>query len=170
MANNDFLYVEILGERNLLRNIDQLPEAVRTILLAKVKGWTEKTADAVRANIEARLSNKSRKLIEGVKEEVFEEGDRIEGRVYIAGVPYATAQEKGASIPPHIIRPRNAKVLAFFGVGGDKVFATRVFHPGGQIPPQYFMKDAYREMGPQISRGIKTAVVEGIRAQMRQGR
>jgi len=166
---DDFLSVEVIGERALTRNIDQMPEVVRTILAVKVKDWTHRLAEAVRSNIESRLSQKSGKLLRGVQEEVIVGRDRVEGRVFIAGVPHAQAQERGAVIPPHIIRPRNAKVLAFFAATGDKVIASRVFHPGGQIPPHYFMKDAYREMGPEISRGIKKAVVEGILARMRQG-
>jgi hypothetical protein len=168
MAVDDLLYVELVGERNLTRNLDRMPDTVRAILLDKVEAWTHRMAEAVRANILARLGQKSGSLLNAVQEEVRIEGGRIEGRVYIAGVPHAVAQEKGAIIPPHIIRPRNAKILAFFGATGEKVFATRVSHPGGQIKPQFFMKDAYRDMGPEISRGIKKAVVDGIRANMRR--
>lgn len=164
----DFLSVDILGERNLIRNIDQLPETVRVILKEKVTDWTFKLKGKVIDNIRERLKEKTGDLTRGVEAEVTQEGLRVEGRVYIAGVPYAKAQEEGAAIPPHMIYPRNGKVLAFIAATGDKVFATRVFHPGAVIPPHWFMKDAYREMGPDISRGIKTAVVQGIRAKMRQ--
>lgn len=40
--------------------------------------------------------------------------------------------EKGT--PPHIILPRNAKVLAF-ELGGETVFATEVHHPGTKARP-----------------------------------
>lgn len=167
MARDDFLYVDVLGERNLIRNLDRMPETVRVILVAKVRDWANKTAAAVRENILQRLKG-SGKLAQSVEVELINDGMRVEGRVYIAGQPHALAQERGAAIPPHIIRPRNGKILAFYGAMGDKVFATRVFHPGGQIPAAHFMKDAYREMGPEISRGIKKAVIDGIRANMRK--
>lgn len=169
MATSDFLYVDIVGDRNLLRNLDQMPDTVRAILLEKVKGYTEQVADDVRANIMERLNQKTGNLLAGVQTELRTEGVRIDGRVYIAGSPHAVIQEKGGVTPPHMIYPRNGKVLAFMAATGHKVFATRVFHPGGQIPPQHFMKDAFRENGPAISRGIKNAVVEGIRAKMRGG-
>jgi hypothetical protein len=169
MATSDFLYVDVLGDRNLLRNLDQMPDTVRAILLDKVAKYTEQIADDVRDNIINRLNQKTGQLLAGVKTELRTEGVRIDGRVYIAGSPHAMVQEKGAVTPPHMIFPRNGKVLAFLGATGHKVFATRVFHPGGQIPAHHFLKDAFRANGPAISRGIKNAVVQGIRAKMRQG-
>jgi hypothetical protein len=168
MAQDDFLYVEVIGERNLLRNIDRMPDTVRAILLEKAKIWTNKLMERVIENITARLKSKSGRLLEGVKMEIVENGVRIDGRVYIEGVPYARAQEEGASTPPHMIYPKNGKILAFMAASGHKVFASRVFHPGGQVLGQHFMKDALRSMGPEISRGVKTSVVEGIRRNMRE--
>lgn len=167
MAGDDFLYVDVLGDRNLLRNLDQMPDIVRTILLDKVERWTETLEEDVRDNIMARLHEQSGELLAGVSSEVTEEGNHIKGRVFIAGVPYAKPQEEGASIGPHMIYPEKGKVLAFLGATGDKVFATRVAHPGAQIPAHRFMKDALRDRGPEISRGIKKSVIDGIRAKMR---
>lgn len=169
MATSDFLYVDVVGDRNLLRNLDQMPDTVRAILLDKVARFTAQVADDVRANIMARLNQKTGNLLAGVKTELRTEGVRIDGRVYVEGSAHAMIQEKGGVVPPHMIYPRNGKVLAFMAATGHKVFATRVFHPGGQIPAQHFMKDAFRANGPEISRGIKNAVVQGIRAKMRQG-
>lgn len=169
MANaTDFLYIDILGDRNLLRNLDQMPDTVRAILLDKVEGWTAQLEQDVAANIASKLKQQSGKLAAGLGSEVHEEGKRIVGRVFIGGVPYAKPQEEGADVGPHMIYPRKGKVLAFIGATGQKVFATRVSHPGGHIPAAHFMKDAYRERGPEISRGIKNAVVQGLRAKMRQ--
>lgn len=169
MPTNDFIYSEIVGDRALLRNLEQMPDVVRVILLKKVESWTEQLKDKVEENIINRLKERTGRLLRGVGMEVIDDGVRVEGRVFIAGVPYAAAQEKGAVVPPHMIFPKNGKVLAFIAATGDKVFATRVFHPGGIIPGQHFMKDARREMGPQISKGIKNSVVQGIREHMRRG-
>lgn len=167
MASDDFLYLDVLGDRNLLRNIDQMPDTVRAILLDKVEHWTNELADAVRENIESRFKNGGARMKEDVQVEIIEDGLRIDGRVFIAGNSHARIQEEGGQTPPHMIYPTKGKVLAFMSATGEKVFATRVFHPGGQIPAKHFMKDAFREKGPQISRGIKNAVVQGIRAKMR---
>lgn len=175
----DFLQLTVLGDRNLIRNLEQMPDTVRVILLEKTRALTEDMADKVRENIEARL-NKTDKpkeysgspthLKDAVKVRITEDGVRVDGQVYIEGIPYARAQEEGASIPPHMIYPKKSKLLVFIAATGDKVFATRVFHPGSMIPPTWFMKDAYREMAPRISRDMKNAVVQGIRAKMRAGR
>lgn len=167
MANADFLYVEVVGDRNLLRNLAQMPDIVRQILGEKVEYWTDKTAARVRENIEAKLNEKTGKLLNSVKTEVIKSKERIDGRIYIEGVPYAEAQEEGVTTPPHMIFATKGKVLAFIASSGDKVFASHVSHPGGTIPAHHFMKDAYREMAPEISKGIKKAVIDGIRAKMR---
>lgn len=179
MANDDFLYVDVLGDRNLLRNIDQMPDIVRAILLEKVKSWTEKLKEKVEENIHERLNKSSKPkiysgspkhLADSVEVEIIEDGMKIDGRIYIAGVPYARIQDEGGATPPHMIYPTKSKVLAFLAASGDKMFATRVAHPGGHVPASRYMKDAFREMGPEISRGVKLSVVQGIRAKMRSGR
>ena len=169
MAGDDFLSVTVVGERSLSRNFDTLPDIAQEIILAKVEGYTKDLEDAVIQSIEQKTTTKTGRLIQAVRREVVRRGGGIEGRVYIDEnvAPYAKPIDQGASIPPHMIYPKNGKVLAFIAATGDKVFATRVFHPGAQITPRYFMKDARREKGPAISRGLKNALVQGIRAHMR---
>lgn len=169
MATDDFLYLNVLGQSNLLRNMDQLPDVVRELLLEKAEGWAVELEEDVAENIQSRLKERSGKLLAGLGREVKQQGKMILARVFIRGVPYAAAQEKGAQTPPHMIFPNKARVLAFYGHEGKKVFATRVSHPGGRIPAQHFMKDAFRERGPEIARGTKKAVLNGIRAHMRRG-
>lgn len=168
MASDDFLYVNVTGDTALLRNLDQMPDTVREICLEKIKAATEKMEEDVATNIHSRLQEKSGHLSEGLGSEVIEDGQTIRGRVFIEGVPYARAQEKGATIRPHMIYPNKGKVLAFYGATGQKVFATRVSHPGGHIPAHNFMKDAYRENGPELARSLKKDIVAGIRANMRR--
>lgn len=167
MALDDFLYVNVLGDTNLLRNMDQMPDVVRAIVLDKVEIWTAQLEQDVRDKISTRLKEQTGKLMSGLDSEVIQDGQRIQGRVFIHGVPYAKSQEEGATVGPHMIYPHKSKVLAFLGATGQKVFATRVSHPGGHIPAHHFMKDAYRERGPQYSRAVKKAIVDGLRAKMR---
>lgn len=170
MAAGDFLSLEVVGDKALLRNFDQLPDVARAIVLAKMEGYMDELTGAVITSIEEHTNSKTGKLLSAVRSDVIQRDGGIEGKVWIdeAVAPYARALEKGAAIPPHMIYPKNGKVLAFIGATGDKVFATRVFHPGAQITPRYFMKDARRSVGPMIARGLKQAVVQGIRAHMRK--
>lgn len=168
MANDDFISVNLLNERKLLRDIEAIPDDIRAILREKIKSWTYQLRDLVESNIVERLRRVTGKLEDSVDVEFTEDGLRIEGHVFIHGVPYARAQEDGAEIPPHMIFPKNGKVLAFMAASGDKVFATHVFHPGGLVPPKHFMKDAYREMSPKITRGLYYQVIEKARNRLRR--
>lgn len=163
---NDFLMVNLLNNRKLLRDIESIPSIVQELLREKIKAWTEELKEVVLDNIRSKLKSKSGKLEDAVDIGFTEDGLRLEGHVFIAGVPYAQAQEKGAIIRPHWIFPVNAKTLAFYAASGDKVFAARVWHPGGIIPPHYFMRDAYRYMSPRITRRLRYYIVERIRNRM----
>lgn len=168
MATEDFLYVQILNERKLLRDIEAIPDDIRIAVREKTKEWTYRLRDLVEDNIRDRLNRVTGKLEDSVQVDFVEEGLRLDGRVYISGVPYAKAQEEGAEIPPHIIRPRNAKVLAFMAATGDKVFALHVLHPGAKIPATHFMKDAYREMSPKVTAGLYYQIVRKVRDRVRR--
>lgn len=167
--SDDFLSVELLKERKLLQDIDAIPDDIRAILRDKMSRWTQDLADLVSANIADRLKRVSGKLEDSVDWEFDDGGLSVSGHVFIHGVPYARAQEEGAQIPPHLIYPRNGKVLAFMAATGDKVFATRVFHPGGVIPPKHFMKDAYREMSPKITNRLYDNITRKLKKRFASG-
>lgn len=165
----EFLSAEVIGDRNVLRNLDKMPEVVRAILVEK----TVSNVEALKKAVEGEIGGftKSGKLLSAVRSEMIETPGKVEGRVYIdeSVAPYARAQDQGADIPAHIIRPKDAKVLAFMGATGDKVFATRVFHPGATLAPKNFMANARRGLASKFSKDVKNAVVQGLRANMREG-
>lgn len=165
--SDDFLSVELFGQRKLLQDIEAIPDDIRSILRAKFEEWVYKLRDLVESNIAERLHRVTGKLDESVEVEFVNEGLKINGRVFIAGVPYARIQEEGGTTPQHIIHPRNGKVLAFMAATGDKVFATRVFHPGGVIAPKHFMRDAYREISPKITDGLYYYLVRKLKARLK---
>lgn len=165
--SDDPFYVDVVGQ-NRIENFDRLPAIVQTILLDKVRYFTEKTAELAGDLMDERLGMKSGRLSSAdIAVDVEVVGKGVVGRVLFPDVPYARIQDKGGVISAHMIYPKNAKVLAFYGSTGDKVFATRVFHPGGTIEGKHFSRDAKRQMGPEISRGLKKALVDGIRQNMR---
>lgn len=175
----DFLSLSLLGDRNLTRNLEQLPGVVNQVLLEKLKVLANELADKVEDNIGNRLgrgnkpktySGSPKHMIDSVGVSVRIINGAVSASVFIDGIPYAKAQEKGAIVPPHMIYPKRVQLLSFIGSRGDRVFASRVSHPGGRIPATFFMRDAYKEMSPQISKEIKKAIVKGIQAQMRSRR
>lgn len=167
--STDAFYAEVVGQ-DRINNFDRLPVVAQAIIIQKVTAYSEKMADLAGDLLEERLGTKSGRLsASSIETEVTVEGGNIKGRVFIANIPYARMQEQGGTTPAHMIYPQKGRVLAFMGAMGDKVFATRVFHPGGAIPGKFFMRDARRQMGPEISRGLKQAIVQGIRENMRNG-
>lgn len=160
---DDFLFVQLLNERKLLKDIDAIPDDIRLIIREKVKDWTYKLQDLVIQNIQQAFFRKEGKLEDSIDVEFVEEGLRIEGRVYSHGVAHAKIQEEGGTTPPHVIFPKNGKVLAFMAASGHKVFATHVYHPGGQILGQHYMKNAYREMSPKITAGLYYELIRKVR-------
>lgn len=166
---SDVFYATVVGE-NRINNFDRLPDIAQAIILQKVEDFTEKMANKAADLMDQRLGQKTGRLSgDSIQTEVQVIDGKIQGRVFIEGIPYARIQEEGGQTPPHVIYPVNAKYLAFIAATGDKVVATRVMHPGGYIEGKHFMRDARRAMGPELSRGLKKALVEGIRANMRAG-
>lgn len=72
---------------------------------------------------------------------------------------YAKIHQFGGRTPPHIIRPRRAKVLRF-EKNGRVIFAKSVQHPGSDIPARPFIvieredrKYIKRKIGQHLLRG-----------------
>lgn len=165
---DDFLYVNLLNDRKLLRDIEAIPDDIRLVIREKMRPWMDQLKSLVISNIQSRLERKTGKLEDSIELEITEDGIRFEGRVYSHGVAYAKIQEGGGTTQPHNIFPRNGKVMAFMAASGHKVFATHVFHPGGTIAPSHFMKDAYREMSPKITRGLYYQIIAKVRNRLRR--
>ena len=79
-------------------------------------------------------------------------------------VEYAAIQEFGGTTPPHVIRPKNKKALAFSWPAGpahlkqkdasgnltDMVVLGKVNHPGSKIPAHPYLRPALEESKPFI--------------------
>ena len=89
----------------------------------------------------------------------------------VAGVPYAMYQELGTGTrgefpgEEYVIKPKTAKVLAF-EVGGQKVFARQVRHPGVAAQPYLRpgAKEAIDELVPRLAEMGKVKILRGPNA------
>ncbi len=89
----------------------------------------------------------------GASKKIVEAADgSLEGQIGPQGIPYAAIHEFGGTTRPHIIRPRNASVLAF-NSGGNPVFARFVNHPGSVIRARPYLRPALAAKQDEI---IKT--------------
>jgi len=71
----------------------------------------------------------------------------------------AKVQESGSD--PYIIRPKNAKVLAFEGKDGKTVFARQVNHPG--VKGSFYLRRSRQAVEPQLRRESRAAVRRVLR-------
>lgn len=177
--NGDLFEVEVFGARAILDNLSHMPDTVRALLADKVREYAALIQEAAIDNVDARLSKtlstkekiysgSISRLRDGILVDENIDSDHVEAYVYVStDIPYARIQEDGGHIGPHMIFPREAKVLAFYGATGEKVMVRRVFHPGATLTGQHYLRDAYRQYAPKIGKDIQKAVVEGIRQNMR---
>jgi hypothetical protein len=114
------------------------------------------------AAVQTRAPVKTGRLRRSIFEEVTINPAQALGRVYVSSdTPYARIQEYGGTTPPHDIYPTKASVLAFM-VGGRKVFAKVVHHPGSKIPAKMYVHGPFEEMKPEIVARIEGAVREAV--------
>lgn len=86
----------------------------------------------------------------GASKRVYEDqAGNVVGEIGPQGIPYARIHEFGGTTRPHIIKPRNASVLAF-QAGGRNVFARFVNHPGSKIPARPYLAPALKSKQEEI--------------------
>lgn len=87
-------------------------------------------------------------------------------------VPYAAIHEFGGVTRPHVIMPKNKKVLRFASaqggfLAGSKsgfIFAAKVNHPGSRMPERSYLRSTLREIEPSARVQIAQAVAQAIKA------
>lgn len=162
--------VDIVGDDKVIARLESMPPAVNQALYVKVLALALK----LEAYIKTRkldgqvLNRKSGALSRSIQNRVERSLQSVMGFVFSAGdVKYAAIHEYGGKTSPHIIRAKNAKMLAFMGKGGTKVFAKQVNHPGSKMPMRSYMRTGLSDMTAEISTGMKEAVVRAVIAQVK---
>lgn len=155
-----------LDDSRLRARLDAMPSAVRAALETKVRVLALKLqGHVVRDKLHGQVLNqRSGKLARSIQQEApIAEGDGVYGRVFSSGdVKYAKIHEFGGTTPAHDIVPKKAEALAFMA-GGKQVFAKVVHHPGSKMPERSFLRSSLADMAEEITQGLKSAVVEGLK-------
>lgn len=129
-------FIKVEGLDELVKNTKKASKDLHGLLLQTMKKATTKIKNDARRIRPGSFKNRTGNLRRSIDRRVF---SAAKGVVFV-GEKYGKYVEFGTR--PHIIRPKNAKMLAF-RVGGQLVFARQVNHPGSK--PYPYMKPAFEE-------------------------
>ena len=158
--------LEIEGFQSLDDRIDGLPTVVQAALQAKAQALASAlTAHIVADKLSGQvLAVRSGLLRSSISSTVDVDGDQVRARVFVApGVKYAAIQEFGGRTAPHDITPDKARALSFL-VGGARLFATIVHHPGSALPARSYLRSSLSDMAGEIAGSLKAVALETARA------
>jgi len=150
-----------LDAEALSAGLDRLSSQVSAAVEAKVAAaTTELQRHVIDDKLHGQMLNERTSRLAGAVERTVEaKGDNVVGQVFVNdSVRYAAILEQGGSTSPHDIVPDKAKALAF-AVGGKRVFARVVHHPGSRFPARPYLASALSDEADEITAALKLAAV-----------
>ena len=155
------LSVEATGADDLPARLEASPLAVQAALRVKAADLALRLQAHVRDDKLSGqvLQARSGALKASIAAAIDLDGAVIRARVFsLDDVKYAAIQEFGGQTSPHDITPDKAKALAFM-IGGRRVFANRVHHPGSHIPARSYLRSSLDDMAAQICDELRQTAV-----------
>jgi phage gpG-like protein len=136
---------------------------------AALAGEAEILREALEERIRAKLSGdvlrvRSGALLNSISVDVEDDGAGLTLTAGSSGVPYAAILEYGGKTAAHDIVAVKGKALAFV-VGGQKIFAKSVHHPGSLIRAYAYLSSSLEEAAADIEIGLKEAVLAALGAE-----
>ena len=153
--------LEVDGLETLDVRLADLPPAVLAALQTKAVALAAAlTTHVVKDKLSGQvLAVKSGRLRASISSEVDIDGDAVRSRVFVSpGVKYAAIQEFGGRTAAHDIVPDKARALAFL-IGGRRVFARLVHHPGSTLPARSYLRSSLADMAGEIATALKAAAL-----------
>ncbi|MDE2426910.1 MAG: hypothetical protein KGO96_13500 [Elusimicrobia bacterium] len=150
----------VTGQDNVVRMLAAIREGARPKMLETMR----KVAIDMQRYVQVEklsgqvLNRRTGTLRNSIFERVTEGADSVSA-VTGTGLSYAKPLEDGAA--PHVILPVRAKMLSFV-VGGRRVFARQVNHPGNRA--YRFLKGSLEERAPVEIARIRKSMAELIEA------
>lgn len=158
--------LEVDGVEAVDAQVANLPTAVQAALQAKAAALAVALTAHVRDDKLSGqvLAVKSGLLRASIASQIEVDGDIVRARVFVGpGVTYAAIQEFGGRTAAHNILPDKARALAFV-VGGARIFARVVHHPGSTLPARSYLRSSLADMAGEITAGLKAAALEAAGA------
>jgi hypothetical protein len=148
----------VTGQDNVIRMLLAVKDGARVKLLETMNTVATDMQRYVQAE---KLSGNPIKRVTGLlRDSIFErvsESGTAVSAVTGTGLSYAKGLEDGN--PPHVIVPVRAKMLSFV-VGGTRVFARKVNHPGNRA--FHYLRDTLHETAPAEIGKIRAAMADLI--------
>jgi len=158
------LNIVLVGDTQVIAEMDRMPPSVRVMLRQKIRSLALRLKTKIQRD---KLSGQVLNVVTGalrrsIQDQIHEDATSVIGEVFSSGdVKYARIHELGGKTRAHDIYPRKADALSFM-MGGRRVFAKVVHHPGSVMPERSFMRSSLREMTQTIQREMKEAVIQGL--------
>lgn len=169
----------VIGDRELVLRLQNLPAVVQAVIQAKVTALTLKLEARVKEKLSGQVLNvRSGALRRSIFSKIDAIATAIIGKVSSSGdVKYARIHELGGKTKAHVIEPKGKKALAFGGFVGmgqwglfaKSVIVRKVNHPGSVIPKRSYLASSLKEQATDIIAGLKLAAVEGARLALNGG-
>lgn len=157
--------VTLVGDKQLVQRLEQMPESLRVQLRKAVRASTLKVLARSKQLVSGQVLKVQTGLLRRSINDQYEEAESlIKGTVGTnkRTVPYAAIHEFGGTTKPHVIEAKRAEVLRF-QVGGETVFRRKVNHPGSVMPERSYLRRALRELAPDIRTQLTKAVVAAVK-------
>lgn len=154
------------GVRIYLRGDETLKAMFRNAplkLTAQLQSMAIDVALDARETAASKAGSRSGRLARSITGEVATTDSTVTITLKTEGVPYAYAQEMGATTPPHMIVPRRGTALAFFWNSqasykqGGAAFFAKVMHPGGIIPAKHYIREGLESVRDQFRQACRNA-------------
>jgi len=145
--------VDIEGDDRLFARLNAMPNALHLALLRRLELLVLKLeAKVKRDKLSGQVLNvRTGALRRSIHNVVEDRGSELVGKVLRSGaVKYAGIHEYGGTTKPHVILPKKAKALSFISSSGNRVFATKVNHPGSRMPERSFLRSSLGDMKTEI--------------------
>ncbi len=167
MANGLDIKLELIprdaGSGRFVKITDNMLNMTREVVAQQ----TYALASQVKGNIGATFKNPAA-MQSAIGVDVRQRGSQwvgtIEARGEFTGVhlPFMAIQEYGGVVQTPEIFPARARVLRFFGKGGDKIFAKHTRPHPTRIPARSYLRTALESRQAEIAQAFRVATEKAV--------
>ena len=139
--------------KNQIKDIEKNAEKANKLLPTTVFRALTLIETQIKQNIRQTFNIGSGALLNSVQKNMKVTPEGVEGSVGPEGVPYAAAQEYGATIPERFVAPRN-KLALKWEQNGKTFFSKGHRIPSFELPAKPYVQPAVDKLVPEITKNL----------------